>query len=210
MPVVSFFVSAASRVVAATLLLFALAPSFAQRPLTPSRIRGTIESVDGDMLNVKSRSGELFKMHVSDKVRVADIVKISLADIKEGSFIGTAAMPQPDGSQKALEVHVFPEAMRGTGEGFRPFDLQPNSTMTNATVTQTVVSNDGKTLTVKYKDGEKKIIVSPDTPVVTYEPGQRSELVAGAKIIASVAAQPDGTLEMTRVSVGRDGFTPPM
>jgi hypothetical protein len=200
-----------SRHVAAVLLLWvAAAPVFAQQPPTPTRVRGTIESVDGDTINVKSRTGDMVKLHVSEQVRIVDIVKISLADIKEGSFIGSAGMPQPDGSQKAIEVHLFPEAQRGTGEGFRPFDLQPNSTMTNATVTQTVVGNDGKTLTVRYKGGEKKIIVAPDTPVVTYEPGQRAELVAGAKIFATVAAQPDGGLETSRVSVGRNGLTPPM
>jgi hypothetical protein len=196
--------------VASLLVLAVMTPSFGQRPPTPTRIRGAIESVDGDFINIKSRSGELFKVHLSRDARVVDIVKISLADIKQGSYVGATGMPQPDGSQKALEVHVFPEAQRGTGEGFRPFDLQPNSTMTNATVTETVVDNDGKTLTVKYKDGEKKIIVSADTPVVTYESGQRSELIAGAKIIATVAAGPDGALELTRVSVGRDGLTPPM
>ncbi len=199
------------RAAVASLLLLAVAtPSLAQRPPTPTRIRGAIESVDGDFMNVKSRSGELFRIHVAPDARIADIVKISLADVKNGSYIGATGMPQPDGSQKALEVHVFPEAQRGTGEGFRPFDLQPHSTMTNATVTETVVNNDGKTLTVKYKDGEKKIIVPSDTPVVTYEPGQRSELVSGAKIIATVAPKPDGSLELSRVAVGRDGLTPPM
>ena len=197
-------------IVVSLLVLAGAAPSFGQRPPTPTRIRGAIESVDGDFLNVKSRSGELFKIYVSGSATIVDIVRISLADIKNGSYIGATGMPQPDGSQKALEVHVFPEERRGTGEGFRPFDLQPNSTMTNATVAESVVGNDGKTLTVKYEDGEKKIIVSSDTPVVTYEPGQRSELVAGAKIIAMVAAEPDGSLELTRVSVGRDGLTPPM
>ena len=204
-------VGGAVRAAAASLLFLPIAaPSFGQRPPTPTRIRGAIESIDGDVLNVKSRSGELFKIHVGPDARVVGIVKISLADVKTGSYIGATGMPQPDGSQKAVEVHVFPEAQRGTGEGFRPFDLQPNSTMTNATVTETVVNNDGKTLTVKYKDGEKKIIVSADTPVVTYEPGQRSELIAGAKIIATVASKPDGSLELSRIAVGRDGLTPPM
>ena len=162
------------------------------------------------MRNVQSRSGERVRLHVASDVVVVGIVKISLSDIKQGSYIGTAAMPQPDGSQKALEVHVFPEARRGTGEGFYPFDLKPNSTMTNATVNDVVADNDGKTLTVKYKGGEKNIIVSSDTPVVTYEAGQRSELVVGAKIIATVAGQSDGLPQVTRVSVGRDGLTPPM
>ena len=119
-------------------------------------------------------------------------------------------MPGPDGGQNAVEVHVFPESMRGTGEGSRPFDLRPNSTMTNATVAESVAGNDGHTLLIKYKDGEKKVLVSPDTPVVTYVPGDKSELKAGAKVIAFFKKLPDGSFEAGRVSVGRDGLTPPM
>src|ERR1700732_4257098 len=149
--------------------------AIAQQPPTPSRVRGTIEAVDGDTLTVKSRSGEDVKLHMTGDMRVVGITKISLSDIKVGSFIGTTTVPDPDGTQKAVEVHVFPEDMRGTGEGSRPYDLRPNSTMTNATVAQTVAGNDGQTLTIKYKDGEKKIVVPPDTPVVTYVPAGKSE-----------------------------------
>ena len=138
------------------------------------------------------------------------IVKISLADIKVGSFIGATTVPGPDGSQNAVEVHVFPEAMRGTGEGSRPYDLRPNSTMTNATVAESVAGNDGHTLLVKYKDGEKKVVVSPETPVVTYVAADKSDLKEGAKIIAFVKKLPDGSFETDRISVGRDGLTPPM
>src|ERR1019366_9499219 len=134
---------------------------------SPSRVRGTIEAVDGDVLSVKSRSGEDVKLHMTGDMRVVGLVNISLSDIKVGSFIGTTTVPGPDGGANAIEVHVFPESMRGTGEGSRPFDLRPNSTMTNATVAETVVNNEGHILTVKYKDGEKKVVVSPDTPVVT-------------------------------------------
>jgi hypothetical protein len=169
-----------------------------------------IEAVDGDVLSVKSRSGEDVKLHMTGDMRVVGITKISLADIKVGSFIGTTTVPDPDGTQKAVEVHVFPEDMRGTGEGSRPYDLRPNSTMTNATVATTVAGNDGHTLMVKYKDGEKKVVVSPDTPVVTYVPGDKSDLKAGAKIIAFMKKLPDGSFETNRVSVGRDGLTPPM
>jgi hypothetical protein len=186
--------------------LFALA----QQPPTPARVRGTIEGVDGDTLDVKSRGGEEFKLHMTGDMRVFGITKISLADIKVGSFIGTTTIPGPDGSPKAVEVHVFPEDMRGTGEGSRPWDLRPNSTMTNATVAQTVAGNDGHTLTVKYKDGEKKVVVSADTPVVTYVPGDKADLKAGAKVIAFTKKLPDGSFETDRVSVGRDGITPPM
>jgi hypothetical protein len=182
----------------------------AQQPPTPTRLRGTIEKVDGDVLSVKSRSGEDVKLRMTGDMRVVGIIKISLADIKLGSFIGTTTVPGPDGRQNAVEVHVFPEDMRGTGEGSRPYDLRPNSTMTNATVAETVAGNDGRTLMIKYKDGEKKVVVGPDTPVVTYVPADRSELKPGGKIIAFVKQLPDGSFETNRISVGRDGLTPPM
>ena len=131
--------------------------AIAQQPPSPTRVRGTVEGVDGDVLAVKSRSGEDVKLHMTGDMRVVGIIKISLSDIKVGSFIGTTTVPGPDGSQNAVEVHVFPENMRGTGEGSRPYDLRPNSTMTNATVAESVVGNDGHTLLIKYKDGEKKV-----------------------------------------------------
>jgi hypothetical protein len=184
--------------------------AIAQQSPTPSRVRGTIEGVDGDVLAVKSRSGEDFKLHMTGDILVVGIIKISLADIKVGSFIGTTTVPGPDGTPSAVEVHVFPEDMRGTGEGSRPYDLRPNSTMTNATVAESVVGNDGHTLLVKYKDGEKKVVVTPDTPVVTYVPADKSDLKAGAKVIAFMKKLPDGSFEVNRVSVGRDGLTPPM
>jgi hypothetical protein len=184
--------------------------AIAQQPPTPSRVRGTIEGIEGDVLAVKSRAGEDVKLHMTGDMKVVGIIKISLADIKVGSFIGTTTVPAPDGTQNAVEVHVFPEDMRGTGEGSRPYDLRPNSTMTNATVATTVAGNDGHTLMVKYKDGEKKVVVGPDTPVVTYVPADKSDLKAGAKVIAFMKKLPDGSFETNRVSVGRDGLTPPM
>jgi hypothetical protein len=184
--------------------------AIAQQPPTPSRVRGTIVSVDGDVLSVKSRSGEDVKLHMTGDVRMVGIIKISLSDIKLGSFVGTTTVPGADGRQNAVEVHVFPEDMRGTGEGSRPYDLRPNSTMTNATVAETVAGNDGQTLMIKYKDGEKKVVVAPDTPVVTYVPADKTELKPGAKIIAFVKQLPDGSFETNRISVGRDGLTPPM
>jgi len=177
---------------------------------SPSRLRGTIEAVDGDVLAVKSRGGEDIKLRMTGDIRVVGIIKIPLADIKVGSFIGTTTVPGPDGGENTIEVHLFPEDMRGTGEGSRPFDLRPNSTMTNATVAESVAGNDGHTLLIKYKDGEKKVVVSPDMPVVTYVPADKSELKAGAKVIAGMKKLPDGSFETSRVSVGRDGLTPPM
>ena len=184
--------------------------AIAQQPPTPSRVRGTIEGVDGDVLAVKSRSGEDVKLHMTGDMLVVGITKTSLSEVKLGSFIGATTVPGPDGSQKAVEVHVFPENMRGTGEGSRPYDLRPNSTMTNATVAETVAGNDGHTLMVKYKGGEKKVVVSPDTPVVAFVPADKSDLKAGAKVIAFMKKLPDGSFETNRVSVGRDGLTPPM
>jgi hypothetical protein len=198
-PLVAFAMVAASTIYA-----------IAQQPPSPSRVRGTIEAVDGDTLAVKSRAGEDVKLHMTGDIRIVGITRIALTDIKVGSFIGTTTVPGPDGSNNAVEVHVFPEAMRGTGEGSRPYDLKPNSTMTNATVEQSVVGNDGHTLNIKYKDGEKKVVVSAETPVVTYVPADKSDLKPGAKVIAFMKKLPDGSFETNRVSVGRDGLTPPM
>ena len=184
--------------------------AIAQQPPTPTRVRGAIEAVNGDVLAVKSRGGEDFSLRMTPDIRIVGIIKIALADIKVGSFIGTTTVPGPDGVQNAVEVHVFPEDMRGTGEGSRPYDLRPNSTMTNATVADSVLGNDGHTLMIKYKGGEKKVVVSPETPVVTYVPADKSDLKPGAKVIAFMKRLPDGSFETNRVSVGRDGLTPPM
>lgn len=196
--------------IAATIVAVSVLAATAQQSPAPTRVRGTIESVDGNVVAVKSRSGEDVKLHMTSDARLVGIVKISLADIKVGSFIGTTTVPGPDGRHDSIEVHVFPENMRGTGEGSRPYDLRPNSTMTNATVAEQVAGKDGQTLLIKYKDGEKKVTIGPDTPVVTYVPGEKSDLKAGAKIIAFVKQLPDGSFESNRISVGRDGLTPPM
>ena len=196
--------------IAAAMVAASVLGAIAQQPPTPTRVRGTIEGVDGDLIVVKSRSGEDVKLRLTSDVKVVGIIKISLADIKLGSFIGTTTVPGADGRQNAVEVHVFPEDMRGTGEGSRPYDLRPNSTMTNATVAEQVAGNDGQNLMIKYKDGEKKVTVGPDTPVVTYVPGEKADLKAGAKIIAFIKQLPDGSYETNRISVGRDGLTPPM
>ena len=175
------------------------------------RIRGTIETVDGSMLGIKTREGSDVKVRMTDNVAVFAVVKTDLSEIREGSYIGVTAMPEPDGTQRAIAVHIFPENQRGAAEGFRPWDARANSTMTNATVAQTVKGTDGQNILVKYKDGEKKVVVPPDTPVVTFVASDKSEVKPGAKlIIFGAAKKEDGSLEAGRVNVGRDGITPPM
>src|ERR1700719_336412 len=170
------------------------------------RVRGTIDRLEGPVYVVKSRDGTEMKVTLADNGLVVALVKASLADIKPGSFVGATGMPQPDGSQKAIEVHIFPEAMRGTGEGHYAWDLQPQSTMTNANVEQTVAGVDGQTLTMKHKNGENKIVVPPDVPVVTYEKGDKDDLKAGTKIfIAAGKKQADGTVQAPRINYGKDG-----
>jgi hypothetical protein len=174
------------------------------------RVRGTIERLDGSTYVVKARDGAELKVALADNPQIAGVVKASLSDIKQGSFVGVTAMPRADGSQSALEVHIFPEAMRGTGEGHYPWDLRPQSTMTNANVEQVVTGVDGQTLTLKYKDGEKKIFVPTNTPIVVYVQGDKSDLKLGAKVFIAAVKQPDGTLQGRAWRVGRDGVTPPM
>jgi Domain of unknown function (DUF5666) len=174
------------------------------------RVRGTIERLDGSNYVIKARDGAELKVALADNPQIAGVVKASLSDIKQGSFVGVTAMPQADGSQRALEVHIFPEAMRGTGEGHYPWDLRPQSTMTNANVEQVVTAVDGPTLTLKYKGGEKKIFVPANTPIVVYAQGDKSELKPGAKVFIVAVKQADGTLQGRAWRVGRDGVTPPM
>ena len=191
-------------------VLLASAAVFAQDK--PMRVRGTVEQIDGAMMTVKSREGDTLKVKLADEVKVVALVKASLADIKPNSFVGSTAMPQPDGTWKAVEVHIFPEEMRGTGEGDRPYDYKPQSTMTNGTVnslgksttTGTVANEEGTTLTLNYKDGSKKIDVTPQTVIVSYMPGTREELKPGASIyIPAATRQADGSLLTARVNVGR-------
>jgi len=175
------------------------------------RVRGTIERVDGPAYVVKARDGSEVKVTLTDDALVVAIIKAALSDVKVGTFVGVTGMPQTDGTQKAVEVHIFPEAMRGTGEGHRPWDLQPKSTMTNANVEQAVVGVDGHTLLLKHKDGENKIVVPPDTPIVTYTKGDKAELKPGTKIfIAAGKKQADGSVQAPRINYGKDGVTPPM
>jgi len=174
------------------------------------RIRGTIEKVDGQVLTVKSREGATVTANMPDNVRLTATVKADLADIKPNVYIGVTAMPQADGSQKAVAIHIFRESQRGTGEGFGPWDQQPGSTMTNATVDTSVAGVDGQVVTVKYKDGEKKVIVTPQTVIVRYVDGTKDELKPGVRVFLNNATKkPDGTIEAPTVTFGRD-VPPPM
>ena len=197
----------ALRVTVAALAAAAAWQVSAQQP-QGERVRGTIEKLDGSTLAVKTRDGHAMRIKLTDDARIVGVVKASMADIKPGSFIGSAATPQPDGSQKALEVHIFPEAMRGTGEGHRPYSI-PNSTMTNGTVGNAVTSVDGHAVMLSYRGGEKKIVVPPGVPIVRYEIGDRSDLKPGAAFtILSAVKKSDGSLETSRVNVGRNGAVP--
>jgi hypothetical protein len=175
------------------------------------RVRGTVESIEGPMFVVKNRDGAELKLTMTDNPLFVAIVKSTMADIKPGMFVGSTGLTQEDGSQKAIEVHIFPESMRGTGEGHYDWDLKPQTKMTNANVEQTVAGVDGQMLSVKYKGGEKKLLVTPETVVVTYVVGDRNDLKPGTKIfVAAAKKQPDGTLQTPRITYGKDGLTPPM
>jgi len=200
-------VTALKIVLAGALLTVSGAIASAQQAPTV-RVKGTIEKVDGSVLMLKTADGET-KLTLTGNAQIVGVVKASMADIKENTFLGSAAMPQPDGTQKALEVHIFPEAMRGTGEGHRPFNI-PGSTMTNGTAAgATVTGVDGAAVKLKYKDGEKLIIVPPNVPIVRYEIGSAADLKPGAAFTVTAATKkPDGTLEAARINVGRDGTVP--
>jgi hypothetical protein len=197
-----------SRTFAVALALLALT-SLAQAQGV--RLRGAVESVNGETLVIHTRDGETANVHLKSGTPVGALIKAQLSDIKPGLFIGAAALPGSDGALKAMEVHIFPEAMRGTGEGFRPFDLAPGSSMTNGNISAAVDSVDGPKLTVTYKGGEQTIVVDKATPIVTLTPGSADDVKPGAGIIVFAAAKgADGTYEAARLIVGRDGVKPPM
>ncbi len=194
----------AAFVVAATAAL-------AQAPADMVRVRGTVQSVDGSMLTVKSRDGADLKIKLADNAVIRTVTGKTVADVKQGLFVGITAMPQPDGTQKAVEIHIFPEAARGTGEGHRPWDLTPGSTMTNANIDSEVAISDGKKLVLKYKDGDKTFIVPDNIKVVMFAPGTAADVKPGAKIfIVAAKKMPDGTLEAPGATVSAGGVDPPM
>ena len=178
------------------------------QPAQNRRIRGTVESLDKNVLMVKARDGTDVKINLADNWAVTAYTKAQISDIKVGTFIGVGGTPQADGSQKAVSINIFPESARGLGEGFRPWDQAPNGTMTNANVAEAVAGVDGQTLLLKYKDGEKKIVVPPTTPIALFGPGDKAEVKPGVAVAVTAVTKPDGSLESARVGVGRDGLVP--
>ena len=193
----------------ATIIVVAAASgAFAQQPAAV-RVVVAVESFDGSVLSVKSEKLGEVKVNLTADATVFGVTEATVADIKPGAYIGVGATPQPDGSLRAVQVTVLAESQRGLSEGHRPWDARPNSTMTNGTVDQTVASVDGRVVIVKYKDGEKKIIVPPDARILAYQAGDKSELKPGAHIaIVRAIKKPDGSLETNRVNVGRGEVVP--
>lgn len=202
---------AAAAVFVMLLVMPALVLAQATPAGTPTRIRGTVEKLDGQTLSVKSREGQTLTIALASNYTVSGIAKRSLGDIKPGDYVGAASMKTPDGKFRALEVLIFPEAMKGTAEGHRPWDLQPDSLMTNATVTGVAsAASAGQTLKLTHKDGETEVIVPPDVPIVTFAPGDPGLLKPGAAVFIVAQKQPDGSLTASRVTAEKDGVKPPM
>lgn len=198
--------------VACAVVVFGLAAtmSAASAQGTPTRLRGSIAAIDGNTATIATREGATVAVKLADNWSVMLVSPVNMADIKENSFVGIASLKGPDGTLSALEVLVFPEAARGSNEGHYPWDLQPESMMTNATVTTVASATDGQTLTLKYKDGTQTIKVKPGTPIVTFAPGDKADAKVGAKVFLGAAKAADGSLTAGRLLVGKDGLTPPM
>jgi len=189
----------------------AVAPALAKAaPLATARATIETISADGATLGVRTRAAEEQTVHLGPKTRFVLVVPATLADVKPGTFVGVAAVPGEGAELKAMEVHIFPEAMRGSGEGFRPFDLAPKSSMTNGNISARVNAATGPKLTVTYKGGEQTIVVDPKTPIVALQPGARTDLKKGGAIIARGPKQEDGSIDAAFVLIGKDGLVPPM
>jgi len=205
-----------TRSVAACVIAFlafvAAGSALAQAPQTPpTRLRGSIAAIDDKSVTVATREGTTAKVNLADNWGVLLVVPVTMADIKENSFVGIASLKGADGTMNALEVLVFPDNMRGVGEGHYPWDLQPDSMMTNATVAKVAAAPTGQTLTLTYKgDGKQTINVKPGTPIVTFQPGTKADAKVGAKLLVTATKDADGSLKAARLAVGKDGFTPPM
>src|SRR5260221_323594 len=198
------------RMAAGMLLAAVSALVFAQNPAPPARVRGTVEKLENLVMTVKSRDGSTVSVKLAETYTVVGVSKAALEDVGKGKFIGVASLGQKDGALVAVEVHIFPEAMRGTGEGHYPWDLKPESLMTNANVADVVSLGQDRMLTVQYKGGEKKILVPTSAEIVSFGPADRAELKAGAHIFCVAQRAPDGSLSAARVHVGLKGITPPM
>jgi hypothetical protein len=199
------------RTIAALLITAVSAAAIAQAPANPPvRIRGTVERIDRTNLTVKANSGQSMNVKLADNFVVVGIAKASLSDVASGKFIGTTTVGERDGALVALEVHIFPENMRGTGEGHYDWDLRPDSKMTNANVASVTSMGKDRVLAVQYKGGEKKVLISEKTAIVSFTPTDRGELKPGAKVFVNAQRQPDGTLTAARVNVGLHGQVPPM
>lgn len=192
---------------AGALALAAGARAFAQQPPT-ARLRGTLTAVTATSLTLRQRNGQELEIALPPSLAVTEVYPVSLGDIAPGSFVGVGALPQPDGAQRAIAVTVFPEAMRGTGEGHRPFDFLPQSTMTNATVAEVAAAPDGQRLQLRYAGGQQTIVVPPEAPIVSLRPADRSLLVPGAAVAVTVQ-EVRGQPSAVRISAGRNGFAPP-
>ena len=191
------------KTLAAAALFAAVLPALAQQ--TPVRVRGRVESIDAGVMTLKARDGTDVKIHLVDKPRITALVKSTVDDIKPDSYIGIVSVPGADGEQHATSIHIFPEAMRGTGEGQRPWDTGPKNLMTNAAVRTKVSAKDGQTLTVSFKGEEKKVVIDPSTPIVSFVPGSADDLKAGAEVVVlSATRTADGGLETAAINVGRD------
>jgi len=200
--------------VAGVAVAMAATAALAQQPQA-TRIRAMIEKVDGNVLVVKARNGDQLKVTMADNARYAAMIKATLDELKPDTYIGVTSMPQPDGTLKAVAIHIFQPNQRGTGEGHRPWDLTPGSMMTNAAIETTVASADGQSITVKYKQGEKvedkKVLVTPQTVIVRYVPGDKNDLKTGVHIIIGAATKnADGSFGAAALNYGRDGIVPPM
>jgi Domain of unknown function (DUF5666) len=199
------------RIALATAFALSVAPALAQSaPVVSARATIETASADGATLSVRTRAGENRTIHLNPKTRFILVVPAALADVKPGTFIGVAALPGEGSELEAMEVHIFPEAMRGTGEGYRPFDLAPKSSMTNGNISARVDAATGPKLTVTYKGGEQTIVIDPKTPIVALEPAARTDLKPGAAIIARGPKQQDGSIDAAFVLIGKDGLVPPM
>jgi len=196
----------------AALMMAVITATAAMAQTTPTRIRGTISAIDGKTVTIATREGSSVKVNLADNWTVNLVAPLTMADIKQGGFVGIASMKGPDGSLNALEVLVFPAAMQAAkpGEGHYPWDLQPESMMTNATVATVAPGGDGQTLKLDYKDGTQTIKVKPGIPIVTFLPGTQADAKVGAKVFVGAAKAADGTLTAPRLNVGKDGLTPPM